>query len=350
MSNHGLSANTQIDAIYSMMDEGQHSVKMERHTLLIWGITAAILILVTDLIFNQTSFPIIWQKITAQSIFISCFLFMAGLWDLKLTRKVRQKRDESLSFTQLQLTKVWWFFVGLVVLLNIGMSVFGGGYMFYGMTMVLIGMAFYIQGLFSVQLLKWTGLMFIAIGIASIALNLHFLVTKWLTAGVFGLGLTSLAFILDKPMTHSTLLKRLLLSVVWFFIVIIPAVLVNQFNLNQKFDGISSLSFIEYKKLGVEEASKLQVIHFPKGTNIPVNFNIDADMFETTQPGSLKLKLTQDLGIVIQNGMANGYFKIGMSDWQNRIDHLRIRDFKMISKVEQIFGPSINIDFSLDVK
>ena len=53
MTSISVSTSTQLDAIYSMMEDGQHSVKMERHSLLIWGITAAGLILITDLLFNK---------------------------------------------------------------------------------------------------------------------------------------------------------------------------------------------------------------------------------------------------------------------------------------------------------
>ena len=272
-----VSTSSQLDAIYSMMEDGQHSVKMERHSLLIWGVTAAILILITDLLFNPQTFAVRWQLIMFQTIFISIVLFFAGAWDLKLTRKVRQQRDESISFIQLQLTKVWWFFVALIVLLNVGMNFFGGGYMFYGLTIALIGMAFYIHGLFSTQMLKWVGLMFILIGLVSVALNLHFLATKWLAAGVFGLGLPMLAFILEKPKTHSSLFKRIILSVVWFGIVIFPSMLA--FKSEATFDpiGLTKRNFSEYKALNVEMAREKQILHFAEGTEIPVNINMEGN-------------------------------------------------------------------------
>ncbi len=350
MTSNTVSSSSQLAAIYSMMEDGQHSVKMERHSLLIWGITAAVLILITELIFNHQTFSVRWQLILMQTMFISVVLFAAGLWDLKLTRKVRQQRDESLSFIQLQLTKVWWFFVALVVVLNVGMSFFGGGYMFYGLTIALIGMAFYIQGLFSTQMLKWIGLMLIVIGLGSVALKLHFLVTKWLAVGVFGLGLPVLAFILDKPVTHSTLLKRLVLLCAWFVMVIFPAGLAYQNYINFNEQGLVTRSISEYKSLTNEQAMQKQIIHIPAGTQIPFNINMLGNMFNFSQTGSTSIKLKKDFDVVIENGKANGYFRVPGSKWRNPRSGLLLRGFKMEPAIEQSKGASVNFRFKLQVE
>jgi len=342
-----VSTSNQLDAIYSMMENGQHSVKMERHTLLIWGITAAVLILITDMIFNLNTISVRWQLILSQTLFISIILFFAGLWDFKLTRKVRQLRDESLSFIQLQLTKVWWFFVALIILLNVGMNFFGGGYMFYGLSIALIGMAFYIQGLFSTQMLKWIGLMLIGIGLASVALNLHFLVTKWLAAGVFGLGFPLLAFILYKPNAHSSLFKRLVLSFVWFAIVIFPAFIIYQQKLHFNDEGLIVRSVSEYQLLNKEQAKQIQIIHLPEGTEIPLNIRMEGDIFNISKTGNTRVKVKNDFDIVVENGKANGFFRISGEKWNNRKNSLQIRKFKMESAIEQQTGPLVNITLKM---
>ncbi len=347
MTSISVSTSTQLDAIYSMMDDGQHSVKMERHSLLIWGFTAAVLILITDVFFNVDTIPVGWQLILSQTVFISIILFLAGLWDFKLTRKVRKQRDESLSFIQLQLTKVWWFFVALIVLLNVGMNFFGGGYMFYGLTIALIGMAFYVQGLFSTQILKWISMMLIIIGLASVALNLHFLVTKWLAAGVFGLGFPLLALILDKPLTYSTLLKRLALSAVWFVLVIFPAVIAYQQKLNFNADGLIIRSVAEYKALTKKQAAEKQIIHLAAGTEVPLAINMRGDIFESGQTGSTTVKLKKDFDVVIEGGKANGYFRVTGSDWRNHRSGLLLRVFKMEPAIEQKKGATVNLSIKM---
>jgi len=350
MNSDSVSTNTQLAAIYSMMERGQNSVKMERHTLFIWGLTAAVLILITDWIFDPSYFTAAWHRIAGQTVFISVILFLAGIWDLKLTRKVRQKRDESLSFIQLQLTKVWWFFVGLIVLFNVGMNFFGGGYMFYGLSIALIGMAFYIHGLFSTQMLKWIGLMLIMIGLVSISLNIHFLATKWLAAGVFGLGLPLLAFILEKPKTHSTLLKRLGLSVVWLAIVIFPSMLAFQSESSFDPEGLMKRSFAEYKNLDATDANQKQIIHFTAGTDIPLHIEMDGDILEMHVTKNLTMKLKKDIDIVIENGKPNGHFQIGQRKWVNKLTQMQTKKFKMESVMEQGKGPYVKLKFSLQIK
>lgn len=350
MMNQTVSSSSQLDAIYSMMEDGQHSVKMERHSLLIWGLTAAVLILITDLLFNPQTISVRWQLILSQTMFISIILFLAGVWDLKLTRKVRQQRDESISFIQLQLTKVWWFFVALIVLLNVGMNFFGGGYMFYGLTIALIGMAFYVQGLFSTQMLKWIGLMLILIGLASVALNLHFLATKWLAAGVFGLGLPMLAFILEKPSTHSTLLKRIILSLIWFGVVIFPSMFAFQSESTFEPVGLVKRNFSEYKSLNATVAAEKQIIHFTAGTSIPVNITMDGNILEMEASKDLVMKLTKDISVVIENGKTSGHYKIAGAKWTNKLTQIQTKKFKMESIIEQQKGPYVNLNFNLQIK
>ena len=263
---------------------------------------------------------------------------------------MRRERDESISFIQLQLTKVWWFFVALIVLLNVGMNFFGGGYMFYGLTLALMGMAFYIHGLFSMQMLKWIGLMLVVIGLSSVALNLHFLATKWLAAGVFGLGFPMLAFILDKPLTHSTLLKRLGLSAVWLIIVIFPSALAYKQELTFNAAGLETRNISQYNKLSAEQAAQQQIIHFPAGTEIPVNIVMKGDLVETNQLTHIAMKFKKDIDVVVEKGKTNGHFKVAESEWLNRISHLRTKDFNMESEVKQQHGPAINIAFSLEIK
>lgn len=350
MSSTASSTTDQLQAIHSMMESGQHSVRMERHTLLIWGITAALLILVTDWIFSTGEFDVHWQRIVAQTVFISVVLLLAGIWDFKRTRQVRKHRDESISFVQVQVTKVWWFMVGLIVFINLGMNFFGGGYMFYGLTLALIGIAFYINGLFSTQMLRWIGMMLIIMGALSVALNLHILASKWLAIGAFGLGMPILAFFLDRPISYSTLGKRLLLSIAWFAIVIIPSAIAYQYELDFDASGLSTRTVTEYKTLSPEQAVQEQIITLPVGTEIPVNLEMSGDMLETNQTTAIIMKLTKPVEVVIDKGESSGRFRIAESDWRKRIYHMRVRDFKMSSSVDQNRGPSVNMKFHLEVE
>lgn len=350
MSSTTASTTDQLEAIHSMMESGQQSVKMERHTLLIWGITAALLILLTDWLFSPDNLPVSWQRIAGQTVFISVILFIAGLWDFKLTKQVRKQRDESLSFVQLQVTKVWWFMVGLIVFINVGMNFFGGGNMFYGLTLALIGMAFYINGLFSTQMLKWIGMMLILMGATNVALDLHILASKWLAIGAFGLGLPILAFILDKPLSHSTLGKRLLLSMAWFAIVIFPSVIAYEYETDFDASKLQVRSVNEYKALDAEQAAQRQVITLPAGTEIPVNLDISGDMLDSNKTTAMVIKLSKPVDVVINEGKTTGHFRMDNTEWRKRIYHLQVQDFKMAANIDQQQGPSVNLGFKLEVR
>ena len=240
--------------------------------------------------------------------------------------------------------------LALIVFINVGMNIFGGGLMFYGLTLALIGMAFYINGLFSTQMLKWIGVMLILLGTASVALNLHIQVSKWLAIGAFGLGLPILAFILDKPVSHSTLSKRLLLSIVWFVVVTTPAVIASHYEIGFDDSHLPKRSLDEYKSLDAAQSQQQQVINLPAGTEIPVQLNISGDMLDSSTPTSLSLKLSKPLDVVIEKGQANGQFRVADSPWRKRIYDLRVKDFKMSSKVKQEQGPVVNLKFRLEVR
>ncbi len=115
-------ATEQLNAIHAMMESGHRSVRLERHTLVLWGLAAAFLILVVRLIFTPERFPETLQRVLASNLFIAALLTAVGVIDLRLTRRARRQRDETLSFVQVQLTKIWWLLVGLIVLINLGMN------------------------------------------------------------------------------------------------------------------------------------------------------------------------------------------------------------------------------------
>ena len=137
----------QIEAIHSMLATGHHSVRLERHSLILWGLTAASLIILINAVITPERFPIQWQRSLFSNSFITLVVTTIAFLDFRLTKLKRESRDEIVSFVQIQLTKVWWFLLGLIILINIGMGFFGGGYLFYPIMIILVGLGLYIQGL-----------------------------------------------------------------------------------------------------------------------------------------------------------------------------------------------------------
>ena len=116
-------------------------------------------------------------------------------------------------------------------------------------------------------------------------------------------------------------------------------------------EGLATRSIAEYNKLSSEQAALAQIINIPAGTQIPVNINMRGDIVEMKQTGqALTMKLKKDLNVVIEDGKANGHFQLDNSGWLDRVYHLRTKNFKMESLLEQNKGPSLNLNFSLDIR
>lgn len=118
----------QLQAIQEMLVSGHASVRMERHTFILWGLAAGGLILLVPRLFSMEQFSDQTQRMWFQNAFISLVLVGVGVLDTVWTWRIRQRRDETLSFIQRQVTKLWWLLIALVVVINIGMNLYGGGY------------------------------------------------------------------------------------------------------------------------------------------------------------------------------------------------------------------------------
>ena len=332
-----------IAAIHAMMASGHRSVRMERHTLVLWGMAAAFLILVVNPVFTPERFPVVWQRAAAANLFIAAVLTAIGIWDFRLTRRARRARDETLSFVQLQLTKVWWLLIGLIVAINVGMNFFGGGYMFYGLVLAIMGLAFYIHGLFSEQMLSWIGMLLIAMGLGSIALKLPFPVMEWLAVFVFGLGFPVLALALNHSTLHTTLPRRSGLAVLWLSLVIAPTAFAYQFDRHAAAPASPVVPLERFLTLSPAEAAGEQVVQLPPGAVIPVHIEVTSDVLEGINTVTLPMKLSRPLQVAIREGKPDGRFRVDNSDWKKTIYNYRIQDIKIVSTFARETGPQVSL-------
>jgi len=316
-------ASTQLEAIHAMMASGHRSIRMERHTLILWGLAAAFLILVVDAIFTHERFPEVWQRALAANSFIAVVLTAVGVWDFRLTRRARQRRDETLSFVQLQVTKVWWLLLGLIVLINLGMNFFGGGYLFYGIVLALVGLALYIHGLFSQQMLTWIGLLSMGMGLASVALFLPFALMEWLAVFAFGLGFPFLGFVLNSAPAQATTGRRVLILCTWLALVLLPTAVVYQWDKRTAAPDIQAIDLSAYMQQGGDDTG-LHVVRLPAGTSIPINIHISGDVVESPKTTTLPVTLSTPLEVVLQDGKPEGRYRIGEGEWQHRMKNLSV--------------------------
>lgn len=336
----------QIEAIHSMMATGHRSVTLERHTLFLWGIATAVLIIVVRQLFTPEWLPVMWQRAVLSTLFISTVLTLVGILDLRLTRRAREARDETLSFIQVQLTKVWWGIIAIIVMINLGMHFFGGGYLFYPIMVALVGLAFYIHGLFSQQLLSWVGVMMVLLGLSSIALQLSLMTMEWLTIAIFGIGFPVLAWLLNWRPAWLKQNYRVVFSFLWLSTIALPTYAMVQIDQQQHTPAIAVVSLQQYQHQSTAQAAS-HIVRLPVGTTIPLQIVIHSPVLAAETRGTVALQLSQPLDIVVQDGKPNGQYRVGTGPWNDRRYQYSIRNVQIASKLTRELGPQV--DVSLDI-
>ena len=326
----------QIEAIHSMLTSGQRSIRIERHTLVLWGLTAAFLCLLTPLLFTTELFPILWQRAVAEFTFLALVLGTVATIDFTSTQRLRRRRNESLSFVQRQITKVWWSLIGLGLLVTLGMHFFGGGYMVFGVWMILFGLALFIHGLFSQQMLQWSGIMVVILGLSAVFLMVPFEVTRWLASSVFGIGMPVLSFMLE-PKKNQAMTKRLMISAVWLAVVLSPVVasyyIVRQYSVPGG-DTVSLAAFRQQLQVPTQ-----QIVSLPAGTVLPIQIKLKGDVFEQENVAVVPVTLTKALQIVLRDGEPNGHFRVAQGDWKQRMYNFWVRNLKLEASLTPTEGP-----------
>lgn len=342
-----VNAMSQLEDIHSMLASGHRSIQIERHTLVLWGLAAAFLILAIPVLFAPEFFDVRWHRILGQNIFIIVALVAVGVLDFKLTQRARAQRNEILSFVQRQLTKVWWLLVGLAVVINIGMNFFGGGYIFLAVAMLIAGIALYVQGLFSQQMLCWVGVMMIALGLLSVALKIPHPEMKWLAASVFGLGFPAVGWLFNRSDLRLNMARRVIVSFVWLGIVVAPAIMAYQTTKHTLAPDLPILSLQQYMELPAPDTLAAQVVRLPAGTVIPINVQISGDVLEGTTRGTLAMTLSRDLELVISGDILEGRFRVEDGVWKQRRYNYRLRSIKREVTVSKEQGPQVNIQMRI---
>ena len=138
---------SQLEAIHSMLAAGHRSIRLQRHSLLLWGIAGGILCLGTEHVITFERFPEHLQRAVALLLFLGIVISGVAIADFWYTRHRIEARDESLPFVQAQVTKVWWLLIGMGVLFTFATAFFGGGQMVFVIWLVLFGLGIYVHGL-----------------------------------------------------------------------------------------------------------------------------------------------------------------------------------------------------------
>lgn len=336
-------ASAQIDAIQTMLVSGHRSVQMERHTLLLWGLTAAGLILVATAIFTPERFPVTWIRAVATTGFLVTVLALVAYLDFYLTRRYRELRAESISFVQKQLTKIWWLLLGLIVVINLGMHFYGGGYMFYSLVLILTGLALYIHGLFSTQMLSVAGVMMIFMGLLCIGLQLPFKQIEWLTVFCFGLGWPVLGLSLNSSILSRSGVYRALFNLGWLLLVILPTIAIQQWVKLENVPAARPITLMEYQQHSQPADATKQVVTLPSGSTVPLNVEVTGDVLSGTNMTTLPMVLSEPLEISLTGTKPDGRFRVGDGPWKKYTYNYRVRDFSITPTLDPVNGPQVKL-------
>ena len=330
-----------LHEIHSMLQTGHLSVRIERHTLILWGVTAALLVLFVNDLFTESRLPVRWQKIVAENLFIGTTLLAVGVWDYQLTRRKRQQRSESLSFIQQQITKIWWLLIALIVVINIGTNFFGGDHLFYGIAIVLTGLAIYINGLFSRQPLDRAGILLMVIGLTLLAASLPRTAQEWITASVFGIGLPALALLIDRPAPTRTTYSQLGFTMLWLAAVLLPAAAANQWVTRVAVPTGLTVDLDHYLQRNDTRTGEW-VVSLPAGTEMPVQLKLSGEAIQPIDERGPSVRLSQPVDMVFVDGQPDGRFRINGGKWRLRQLHSRVRLWRLSPVIED--GTTLGID------
>jgi hypothetical protein len=337
---------TQLEAIHSMLSAGHRSIRMQRHSLVLWGIAGAVLCLATEHIITPARFPVHWLRAAAMLIFLGVVLSGVALADFHYTRYRIRARDESLPFVQAQVTKVWWLLAGMGVLFTFSTAFFGGGYIVFVVWLVVFGLGIYIHGLFSEEMLEWAGVMMILLGVVALALSAPYRAMQWLAASAFGLGMPVLSMMLDRGESKSVRI-RASQSALWLAVVLVPPVVATQFWKSENPPVASAMSLESFRRQTENQAAA--VVAIPAGTRIPLKVRIGGDIVEDSDEMALPLILAKPIEISVVDGKPDGRFRVAGGQWKQRARSMWIQGVELDGTLSPAGGPAASLKLMLTV-
>ena len=320
-----------LQAIQSMLTAGHRNICLRSHTLFLWGVTGGVLSLTLDHLLTPERFPENWLRHLALLFVLTVVLSGVALADYGLTRHRLQESDESMSFTQAQITKVWWLLIGMGVLFSFASGLYGGGAMTYGIWLLLTGIGLYVHGLFSDKVLEWAGALIIALGAAALVLHVGHLPAKWLAASVFGIGMPALTLILDRGVERPVSARFVRLGL-WLCAVLLAPV-IGYYGFDRTVAPVGE-----------------QVLEFPAGTVVPLKVRMKSDALQVEREAHLPMTLALPLRVSMNGGKPDGRFQLQGQDWKRFPYDVKIRVDGFSAELEPGKSPAVIVDMQVDAR
>jgi hypothetical protein len=304
-------ADARLSSIHAMLAAGHRNLRIERHTLVLWGLMAGGLMLSSDVILTDDQFtsrmgrPLAWLALIAASV------GMTSLVDWHLTKRRKRVRDEAWSFIHRQIIKIWWTLMSIGTLLTFATFFYGGSHMLYAAWIVLFGLGIYIHGLFSDTLLEWAGGTMMLIGIGSLAAGLDSTSGRLLGGTVFALGLPLLALMLDNGRARAGWMRPGL-AALWATFVLGTAVGLDRLSQGSTFAEIPALTEPAFRA-GAGAQGTYRVL-LPAGTPVSGQMQVTGSLF---RPATIDLPLTlaAPLQVLVRDGVPTGDISYDGGAW-----------------------------------
>ena len=340
-------ASRQLDAIHSMLSAGHRNLRIERHSLILWGITGGALFFFSTSILTPEQFPLIQQRALAWLLLLSAVLGGVGFADWQLTRRAKQARDEAWPFIHRQVLKVWWLLMAMGTLMTFAMFFFGGGYMLYSAWLVLLGLGLYVHGLFSEELLEWVGALTIIIGIVSLASRLPMETMRLIGASTFGIGLPLLAAMLDRGRAFPAR-RRLAQTLMWMLAVLALPLLGQRYATAVTLPDGPVIPLESFRRQ--QDTSGTHIVSLPRGTPVPVEIEVSGNLFDSATNPVLPLKLAAPIEVLMVDGKPSGDTRFPGGAWQpaRETRWIAIPWIKAELQAEQ--GPLVRASLVVDFK
>lgn len=302
-------AANQLNAIHSMLATGHRNLRMEKHSLWLWGISGGLLFALSDTILTQAQIPDVTTRATSWLLLLAAVFGGVGIADWLLTQKVKAARDEVWSFIHRQIMKVWWLLMAIGSLLTFATFFFGGGYMVCSAWIILVGLGLFIHGLFSDEFLEWAGGAMLLIGILALSFNFPYQTMKWIAASIFAVGMPALTVMLNRPRSLCMKLLRLL---TWILLMVLPPLLFYRYvAVTEPNANVVSLAAFQAQ----QSTASTQVVAIPAGTVIPVHIHVSGDVFQDNPNLTLPLTLAKPVEIVMQDGKPTRQVRMRGDSW-----------------------------------
>ena len=318
-----IDSTDQIKAIHTMLEKGHQSIQLEKHTLALWGITIALLIVFLEWTFRLPFYyawiPSDWLERQLVKVAIVAGTLSVVIWlDTLLTSYARKKRDQSVSYIQQRLRHIYWMMVAFFVLFILGTLFYGGTDMIYGMGIIIVGMAFYIQGLFSAQMLRWCGSVIILSGILCVLFDSP-LTQMCLAISIFGLGFPLLGWVITRKPENKPFSKIILATTIWGLSIVLATWGLNSWFGYHENSNVKTVSYENFR-LGKTENEEF-LVDIPAGTIIPILVNLETNLTNYPARARMELKLAEDMQLAVDKNL-NQFLKYGENPWLNKHWHV----------------------------